>query len=93
MNNSDMPANPIRGADNTIFNLRDNHIDSNYLEQGKFAIGLTKREAFAMAVMQNVMLNYNPWEQGDFDSSDYESAATQAVGLADALLKELDKQE
>ena len=53
--------------------------------------GLTKREAFAMAAMQNILTQYNPFEQGDFDSSNYEEVAINSVGLADALLKELAK--
>ena len=74
----------------------DNSIECAYpileTETGiNFHPGLTKREAFAMAAMQNVITTYNPWEQGDFDSSNYEEAAKQAVGLADALLKELAK--
>ncbi len=53
--------------------------------------GLTKREAFAMAAMQNILSHYNPYESGDFDSSEYNVTASHAVGLADALLKELEK--
>ena len=29
-------------------------------------MGLTKREMFAMAAMQNIQLTYNPYESGDF---------------------------
>lgn len=53
--------------------------------------GLTKREYFAGLAMQNIINRYNPWEDGDFDSSEYEICAENAVGLADALLKELSK--
>ena len=86
MNNSDMPAAPCEVKANDQMKALGMSHDFN-------ARGLTKREAFAMAAMQNILSHYNPYEQDDFDSSDYESAATQAVGLADALLKELDKQE
>ena len=53
--------------------------------------GLTKREHFAAMAMQSVLGKYNPYEYGDFDSSNYEETARNAVGLADALLKELAK--
>ena len=53
--------------------------------------GLSKREHFAGLAMQNIINRYNPWEDGDFDSSEYQICAENAVGLADALLKELDK--
>ena len=90
MNNGDTPATacivkPSDGAVQQAMGL------GTFPPQPIAHTGLTKREAFAMAAMQNVILNYNPWEHGDFDSSNYEDAATQAVGLADALLKELSK--
>ena len=53
--------------------------------------GLTKREMFAMHAMQNILMRYNPYESGVFDSSDYEETAKHATGLADALLEELAK--
>lgn len=53
--------------------------------------GLTKREAFAMAAMQNILSKYNPYENGDFDSSDYDLTAKHAFGLADAMLKQGEK--
>ena len=53
--------------------------------------GLTKREHFAAMAMQNIVSSYNPYEQGEFDSSDFALTAKLSVGLADALLKELDK--
>lgn len=54
-------------------------------------ITLTKREHFAGLAMQNLLNSFNPYEQGDFDSSDFELTAKLSVGLADALLKELSK--
>ena len=90
MNNADMPASPVKGCDGSFIDR--NELNESWIKNCNPSIGLTKREAFAMAAMQNVMLTYNPWEQGDFDSSNYEAAAVQAVGLADALLKELDKE-
>lgn len=53
--------------------------------------GLTKREIFAMAALHTVLNKYDPYEHGDFDSSEWGLTAKNAVGLADALLKELDK--
>ncbi len=44
-----------------------------------------------MHALSSVLDMYNPYEQGNFDSSDYEQTAVHAVGLADALLKELEK--
>ena len=54
-----------------------------------FHPGLTKREHFAALAMQNIVSSFNPYEQGDFDSSDFELTAKLSIGLADALLKEL----
>lgn len=51
--------------------------------------GLTKREVFTLRALSIVMCNYNPYEHGDFDSSEYERTAEAAVGLADALLTQL----
>lgn len=59
--------------------------------EGTDCTGLTKREVMAMHAMQNILSRYNPYEQGDFDSSNWESTAKNSVGLADALLKELNK--
>ena len=90
MDNGNNPASPLTGDAYIDFSMYDETKDgaSSYNPECQ---GLTKREAFAMAAMQNVITTYNPWEQGDFDSSNYEEAAKQAVGLADALLKELAK--
>ena len=52
--------------------------------------GLTKREHFAAMAMQNILSRYNPYEFGEFDSSEYDDTATHAVHLADALLKALE---
>lgn len=53
--------------------------------------GLTKREMFAMHAMSTVMGQYNPYEHGLFDSSNWQQTAENCVGLADALLAELEK--
>lgn len=47
------------------------------------SIGLTKREAFAMAAMQGILASY--------DKQTYRMVAMDAVGHADALLAELEK--
>lgn len=55
------------------------------------ATGLTKREMFAMHAMSTVLSKYDPWESGHFDSSNWQETAENCVGLADALLAELEK--
>tara|TARA_R110002073_G_scaffold133936_2_gene281435 strand:+ start:2373 stop:2618 length:246 start_codon:yes stop_codon:yes gene_type:complete len=81
MKNADLPAIPQD---------RELWVESIGLCQTE-ATGLTKREMFAMHAMQNILIRYNPYESGVFDSSDYEETARHATGLADALLKELSK--
>ncbi len=66
-----------------------NSFKQGYYDQA--ALGLTKREHFAGLAMQSVLNNFNSYEQGYFDSSDYKLTVKNAVGLADALLAELDK--
>ena len=83
MDNKDMPAMPQSGTEGVSGDLNSSS------DWG--GSGLTKREHFAGLAMQNIINRYNPWEQGDFDSSEYEIVAENAVGLADALLKELSK--
>lgn len=85
--NADMPAMP---CDKSI----DTKESWEYLTAGgRFvpADGLTKREMFAMHAMNTVLSSYNPYESGTFDSSNWEETAKNCVGLADALLKELEK--
>jgi hypothetical protein len=81
MKNSEMPANPTDSVDN----------GGPPYYKSLPSYGLTKREAFAMAAMQNILSSYNPYEQGQFDSSDFETTVTNAIGLADAMLEGLDK--
>jgi hypothetical protein len=83
MKNSDMPAMPQNGA----FSCADDFNDS--ADMG--GAGLTKREHFAAMALNTVLSSYNPYESGDFDSSEWEAVARNAVGLADALLSELEK--
>jgi hypothetical protein len=86
MNNSDMPAMPQSGDSIEQWN------DPTDPSAGTYdATGLTKREHFAGLAMQSVLNNFNVYEQGHFDSSDYKVTVQNAVGLADALLAELYK--
>lgn len=96
MKNADMPANPVKGCDNALFNLKDGLIDSNYLKQGQFSIGLTKREAFAMAAMQGLMANSHLADvltsiDRVSDRSAQEVLIHTSVTCADDLLKELEE--
>lgn len=84
MNNGDMPITPIINKAGFVTPTED-------ADQVCRMYGLTKREAFAMAAMQSVLSQYNPYESGDFDSSEYNVTVAHAVGLADALLEELAK--
>jgi hypothetical protein len=84
MNNADMPAMPQPIASN-----EDGFLDTEEYSTGN--AGLTKREHFAGLAMQSVLNNFNVYEQGNFDSSDYKVTVQNAVGLADALLAELYK--
>jgi len=79
MKNSDMPAAPCSIKANEQMKNLGMACDID-------ALGLTKREAFAMAAMQGLL----PKLQGHAVSS--EDVATCSVELADALLKELDKE-
>lgn len=76
--NGDMPANPLRGANNVPFSQADYGGISNMM------MGLSKREAFAMAAMQGMCANQIP----NMDD-DYKELSIHAVATADALLKEL----
>lgn len=80
MKNSDLPAMPMSNQE----------IVTAFMEVEKCSPnGLTKREYFAGLAMQNILSTYNPFECGDFDSSDYDAVVTHSIGLADALLKAL----
>jgi len=95
MNNSDMPANPIandKGCPTSTKNGCD-RVDDGFVENFGSMIGLTKREHFAAMAISSVLDKYNPYESGEFDSSDWDCVAKNAVGIADALLKELANNE
>jgi len=76
MNNADMPASPMFD--------KYGGAGSVVCKEGYShkAYGLTKREAFAMAALQGL---------ASFEHISLELIASEAVSLADALLKELDK--
>ena len=90
MKNSDTPAAPLSGNAYQDFAAYDETSNTSYNPQCQ---GLTKREHFAGLAMQNLLNSFNPYEQGDFDSSDFKETAKLSVGLADALLKELESKE
>lgn len=77
MKNSDMPASPMfdsYGLPKRSFNKED--ISK--------CIGLTKREAFAMAAMQGFLSDSNV-------TGSQSNVAAACVQMADAILAELDK--
>ena len=81
IDNGDMPINPLRGATNVPFSNHDYGAVKNSM------VGLTKREAFAMAAMQGIMAN----SDDNWIFCPIESIAMQSVQMADELLKELSK--
>ena len=80
MNNGDKPASPLDS-------IAESDMCGGYNYEHS---GLTKREAFAMAAMQGIMVNSNP--QVSDDSSIYLVAAI-AVDQADALLAALENND
>ena len=85
--NGDMPANPLRGANNVPFSQADYGGISNMM------MGLSKREAFAMAAMQGLCANsFLVDKLTDISGVDVTGHITkQAIKQADDLLKELSK--
>ncbi len=77
--NADTPAAPI-----TI-----THGHGNYAEAEHY-LGLTKREAFAMAAMKGLLSSASD-NHGTWTHSGADTVATESIYMADALLKELDK--
>ena len=77
MENADTPAMPV--------NAHDYAVNGGY-ESDSF--GLTKREYFAAMAMQGIMAN-NMYDAPRRNK--LEGMAVDAVSMADALLKELDK--
>ena len=88
MNNADLPASPLTGNAYDNFSAYDETSNTSYDPDCQ---GLTKREMFAMHAMNTILGNYNPYDDGSFDSSNWQETAKNCVGLADALLAELEK--
>ena len=84
MKNGDMPAMPVSlGADGRPWTAND--LGNGYAEQCRPAFGLTKREEFAMAAMQGLLVNMG---RNGFNS--VIEVASEAVNAADALLSALE---
>ena len=81
MRNADMPAN------SNSLEISERY-EEGYYDQ--VALGLTKREAFAMAAMQGMLSNSSILDNTDEDAVSYVTEG--AVKMADALLKELDNE-
>ena len=79
MRNGDMPANPVPNE------LEGYYTDPKTCTRFEPFMGMTKREAFAMAAMQGLC--------ADPDMPGITSSVQLAVELADALLAELDKEK
>jgi hypothetical protein len=77
MSNANKPASPVKPEI-----IQGNH---------QVHLGLTKREHFAGLALNIVLNKFDPYEYGEFDSSNYEVSVKHAVGIADALLKELER--
>lgn len=75
MKNADMPAMPVI-TEKRVANTSVSTCDSS---------GLTKREMFAMNLMNGILSN------NDYSYSGFSGAASMATEAADALLKELEK--
>lgn len=82
-----MPAMPLKSMLDTMGYSEEETGGGRFLP----ANGLTKREMFAMHAMNTILGNYNPYDDGSFDSSNWQETAKNCVGLADALLAELEK--
>ncbi len=78
MKNGDLPAMPVDTAQ-----LYESRCNNGTWELG--SLGLTKREMFAMAAMQGLLVNAMRSELT------FDTAPAQAVKCADALLAELEK--
>jgi hypothetical protein len=84
--NKNLPAFPVEVSVDGNGNLTG----SSTSPFSSFEIGLTKREYFAAKAMQGIMANEttNPASERHFDYR-----ATQAIKMADALLKALEQKE
>jgi len=88
-NNGSKPAHPTLAAKINGHEF----IDYNKGYDGKQFGGLTKREMFAMAAMQGIISGFDKDTKCNgcyIPSSEYSSLMSQAVQLADELLKQLE---
>ncbi len=83
MNNGDLPANPVRGANNVPF-------DSKQGFPSGLTVGLTKREYFAAMAMQGMLSNNHLNGGNGFSGDEISNLSAQA---ADSLLKALESKE
>jgi hypothetical protein len=83
MKNADTPAMPLNNP----------HYDGNWDKELFIGMGLTKREAYAMAAMQGLLAS-DAVSAIDFETASewYESNAEASVKHADALLAALEVQ-
>lgn len=82
MNNGDMPAQALSGDTYSDFTHYLNTKGASYNPECQ---GLTKREEFAMAAMQGLLVN-----MGRNEFNDVIEVASEAVDAADALLLALE---
>lgn len=78
MNNADLPAMPIAVTEHFAKSIGDLPLPI------KEITGLTKREMFAMAAMQGLLVN------AERNSLTFDTVQVQAVKCADALLAQLE---
>jgi len=81
MDNANMPVTPIVGSNGRIQPFTDDQGFSS------MATGLTKREAFVMAAIQGISVNFNDYTGADWS----DDLASDAIRLADSALKGLAK--
>jgi len=89
MKNGDKPANP------TIADLTGDkngtYLSESATQNGVMFYGLTKREMFAMAAMQGLLSNAPFVQSLGHYNLDHKALINVAVGVADELLKQLEK--
>lgn len=87
LNNGDMPASPAPMNVAATQNHSDK-MDAGFIDNFNPMIGMTKREAFAMAAMRGLVCATDPSGKWFHEAGD---VAYTAVQYADALLAELAK--
>jgi len=84
--NADMPAMPCDKSIDTKESWEDLTAGGRFVP----ADGLTKREMFAMHAMQGLLASASD-SDGQWTNAGPDNVAFEAVAIADALLKELEK--